>query len=228
MVFPLVAMSQNIVEKMNRADSLFQARQYTQSYTIYQNLLLEKKYSTAMLLKMAFIQEGLEHMGLCLYYLNLYQKASDDLQTSSKMEELAEKHRLEGYQSSDNSRMLHYIQKNNIQIQTTLGALLLFSFVLLVYHKRKSKNLMGSSILVFFFASLLLAISNWGSRPRLAIISANLTYLMSGPSAGSSVIAIVDEGHRLTIEDQQDVWLKVKWRDKDAFIKEHNVLHILL
>lgn len=224
----MVAISQNIVDKMNRADSLFQARQYTQSYTIYNNLLLEKKYSTAMLLKMAFIQEGLGHMGLCLYYLNLYQKASDDLQTSSKMEELAEKHRLEGYQSTDNSRMLYYIQKNNFQIQITFGVFLLFSFVLLVYQKRKSKDIWASSIAVFFFASLLLVISNWGSRPRLAIISASPTYLMSDPSAGSSVIAIVEEGHRLTIEDQQDVWLKVQWRDKDAFIKENSVLHILL
>lgn len=228
MVFPLVAMSQNIVEKMNRADSLFQARQYTQSYTIYQNLLLEKKYSTAMLLKMAFIQEGLGHLGLCLYYLNLYQKASDDVQTSSKMEELAEKHRLEGYQSSDNSHILHYFQKNNIQIQITFGAFLLFSFVLLAYQKRKRKDLVASSIAVFFFASLFLAVSNWGSGYRLAIISASPTYLMRDPSAGSSVIAIVEEGHRLTIEGQQDVWLKVQWRDKDAFIKEHNVLQILL
>ena len=42
-----------------------------------------------MLLKMAYIQEGLNHVGQALYYLNLYYLASKDKSVLGKMEELA-------------------------------------------------------------------------------------------------------------------------------------------
>jgi hypothetical protein len=111
LLFPLFCLGQNTRQKIKHADSLYRAKQYTQSYTIYQSLLAQNQYSPAMLLKMAYIQEGLGHQGLCLYYLNLYQNASDDHQATTKMEELANKHRLEGYQSSDSSRALHFFPK---------------------------------------------------------------------------------------------------------------------
>ena len=51
---------------------------------------------------------------------------------------------------------------------------------------------------------------------------------MEGPSSGSSVLAIVSEGHKLTIEGKYDVWFKVKWNGKDAFIKESSLLPLTL
>src|SRR5689334_22771820 len=62
------------------ADSLFRARQYSQSFELYKAILEQHYYSPAILLKMAYIQEGLGHLGRSMYYLNLYYQATDDKQ----------------------------------------------------------------------------------------------------------------------------------------------------
>jgi hypothetical protein len=228
LLFPLFCLGQTVQQKINRADSLYRAKQYTQSYTIYQSLLTQNHYSPAMLLKMAYIQEGLGHQGLCLYYLNLYQHASDDHQAVTKMEELAAKHRLDGYQSSDGSRLIHVSQKNSLRITGGLCAIIFLFFALLFYLKRQGKSMVVVALLLVFFSSLLLAVTNWGGKPSQVIVSSGSTYLMSGPSAGASVTTILDEGHRLTVQGKKDVWLKVKWKDKDAYVKQSNVLSIKL
>jgi ABC-type multidrug transport system fused ATPase/permease subunit len=228
LLFPLFCLGQNVQQKIKRADSLYRAKQYTQSYSIYQSLLAQNQYSPSMLLKMAYIQEGLGHQGLCLYYLNLYQHASDDHQAVTKMEELANKHRLEGYQSSDGSRFTHFLQKNSLRITGGLCTIIFLFFSLLFYQNRKGNSTVVAMLLLIFFSVFLFALANWGGKPSLAIISSGSTYLMSGPSAGASVTAILDEGHRLTVQGKKDVWLKVKWKDKDAYVKESNVLPIKL
>jgi hypothetical protein len=228
LLFPIFCSGQSAHQKIKRADSLYQAKQYTQSYAIYQSLLAQNQYSPAMLLKMAFIQEGLGHQGLCLYYLNLYQHDSDDQQAVAKMEELANKHRLDGYQSSDGSRFIHFSQKNSLQITGGLCVLIFLFFALLFYQKRKGNNIVVAMLFLIFFSTLLFVVTNWGGKPSQVIVSSGATYLMSGPSAGASVTAILDDGHRLTVQDKKDVWLKVKWKDRDAYVKGNNVLPVKL
>src|SRR5689334_2250894 len=67
-------------QQIQQADSLFRSKQYTQSLEVYQAMFKERKYSPAMLLKMAYIQEGLGKIGQTLYYLKLYHLATDDEQ----------------------------------------------------------------------------------------------------------------------------------------------------
>lgn len=228
LLFPIFCLGQGAQQKIKRADSLYRAKQYTQSYAIYQSLLGQNQYSPAMLLKMAYIQEGLGHQGLCLYYLNLYQHASDDQQAVTKMEELANKHRLEGYQSSDGSRFIHFLLKNSLRITGGLCAIIFLCFALLFYQKRKGNSVVVAMLLLIFFSALLFVVTNWGGKPSQVIVSSGATYLMSGPSAGASVTAILNEGHRMTVQGKRDVWLKVKWKDMDAYVKQSNVLTIKL
>src|SRR5688572_16230256 len=77
--------------RLKTADSLFATKLYTQSFEHYEEILLQKQYTPAMLLKMAFIQEGLNHIGRALYYLNLYYLATKDKTTLDKIQELANK-----------------------------------------------------------------------------------------------------------------------------------------
>src|ERR1041385_4283576 len=72
-------------QKIIQADSLFRAKQYMQSLEVYQSLFSEQRYSPAMLLKMAYIQEGLGKIGQTLYYLKLYHVATDDEQALRKI-----------------------------------------------------------------------------------------------------------------------------------------------
>ena len=61
LLFPAYSYAQRAEDEILQADSLFRAKQYTQSLSIYQSLLNKNSYSNAMLLKMAYIQEGLNY-----------------------------------------------------------------------------------------------------------------------------------------------------------------------
>ena len=87
---------------------------------------------------------------------------------------------------------------------------------------------MGAGLATVFMLILLFAHVNLFTAAEEGIVSANQTYLMSGPSAGSSVIAIISEGHQLKIKDKKDVWLKVEWQDKNVYVKEDKLLRPIL
>src|SRR5690349_18872885 len=102
------ARAQQSTFRLRQADSLFQAKQYTQSLELYQTMFDQGQYTPAMLLKMAYIEEGLVQTGRALYHLNLYYKATNDKTALEKMEQLATKYNLEGYQQDEASVILSY------------------------------------------------------------------------------------------------------------------------
>ena len=220
---------QSHVSDLKKADSLFQAKQYTQSFELYSTVLKEKQYSPAMLLKMAYIQEGLGHTSMSLYYLHLYYKASSDEQALAKMEEVASKNNLEGYHSSDFNPLITKLQEYSFQLSATLFTLVVFFFVFTFYQKvRQHKKPVAMAFVTMFFLGLLFAQQHVTEFLRVGIVSESSTYLMSGPSAGSTVIGIIGEGHQLKILGQTDVWIKVNWNDQEVFIKENALLPVNL
>lgn len=212
---------------IQRADSLFTSRQYARSLDLYQQLLANHQYSPMMLLKMAYIQEGLQHLGSALYYLNLYYLVSEDEQALSKMEEMASKNNLEGYTPTETMRIRALLQENFAQITFALGSILIFLFAIIYYQKVKLKrkaHMVGFSFL--FFAGLLFVHVNFSRPMDRGVIAGPSTYLMSGPSSGASVVNIIGEGHQLQITGKQDVWVKVRWQDKDVYVKENAILQV--
>jgi len=227
-LFSVSAHARDLHNELSKADSLFIKKQYTQSFELYKSLHQGGHYSPAMLLKMAFIQEGLGHIGLSLYYLNLYYLASGDTQALDKLQELASKNRLEGYEHSETARILFAMHKYGNYVSTALAALAILLLIILYrIRKRETKPL---AIGIFTAAVIvLLAIQiNVSYELPTAIIADPDTYLMSGPSGGADVVTRVDEGHKLKIKDKKDVWLKVEWLDKEVYIKENQVLKVEL
>jgi len=88
-------------QKLANADSLFALQKYTQSYQLYDSIYSAGFVSPSMLMKMAFIQEGLGDYTMALYYLNDYYTITSNELVLEKMENLAEKHSLMGYDYSD-------------------------------------------------------------------------------------------------------------------------------
>jgi hypothetical protein len=220
---PSLCAAQSINTKISRADSLFRAKQYTQSFALYKSVLETKQYSSAMLLKMAYIQEGLGHIGQCLFYLNLYQIASGDEQTITKMEELAEKGNLEGYKTEENSPLVEWLSKHRFILSFGISLMAVGMIGLAVFQKRKSMSVLPPLIGAFVFMALLLIINNFWYAPTRVIIDSPRSYLVDAPSAGGTVVDVVSSGHRLEVTGKKDVWLKVKWREREAYIKSNQV-----
>lgn len=225
-VIPLAMRAQNNAI-LQKADSLFSAKQYTQSFRLYDSLLRDKKYSPAMLLKMAYIKEGLDQPS-ALYYLNLYHQATDDEQTLAKMEELADKYHLEGYKSTAQSQLNAWIMKNSDMIKWVIATVLFFFFAWLVFQKKRNESVVVPAFFMVVTAIALAWFVNLGEPKPSIMVAQSRVYLMSGPSAGASVIDILEEGHRLTVTGEKDVWLRVNWREKEAFIKRSNTISTTL
>lgn len=224
LVFDCSAQNTNL--KLKKADSLFIAKLYTQSFELYNELFSSHMYSSAMLLKMAFIQEGLGHLSQSLYYLNLYSNFTYTSQTEEKIKELADKNNLVGYTDTySQEKLYHIIHENYFQISLALVATVIFLLGIIIFQRKKNQHRpIVAGIALVGFLSLLFWQLNLSEIKPSGIIEFSHTYLMEGPSSGSSVLAIVSEGHKLKIEGKYDVWLKVQWNGKDAFIKETSLL----
>ena len=207
--------------RLNTADSLFQADRYTQSLEHYEEILRQRQYTPAMLLKMAYVNEGLNHIGAAMYYLNLYFAATHDEAVTRKMDELAEKFDLEGYETTDSDRFWAFYQDNHLSLSLALAAIIILMLAIMYrtrtqYHARP----LGSAIAVGALAIVLFIHQQYDDARIKAIIAQPSTYLMAGPSAGAPVIDVVGDGHRVEVVGKKDVWLKVKWDDEIAYVKQ--------
>lgn len=225
---PKKALAQLSDFRLKTADSLFNARQYTQSLEHYEVILESKQYSPAMLLKMAFIHEGLKRPGEALYYLNLYYLATQDQAALDKMEQLSARNRLNGYQNTDIAKALTFYRQHHHKISFAIMALLFFLFCLAVFVKRKKHSVVPVVITLLIFCTLFGVHIYAGEPSSKGIVARANTYLMEGPSGGASVKAIVQAGHRVEIKGKHDVWLEIEWQGEPAFIKEDLLLPVAL
>lgn len=210
--------------RLKTADSLFQAKRYTQSLEHYEEILRQNEYTPAMLLKMAYINEGLDRIGPAMYYLNLYYVATHDNSVVSKMDELAEKFNLEGYETTDADRFWNFYLDNHIYISLAIAAVLLL-IVSFMYHIRMRLHArpVGSAITVMALTILLAVHQHYGTVGMRGVTTQPATYLMAGPSAGAPVLEVVGDGHRVEVIGKKDVWLKIKWDEEIAYVKENAI-----
>ncbi|HEY8934964.1 MAG TPA: SH3 domain-containing protein [Cyclobacteriaceae bacterium] len=223
------ASAQTASHRLTVADSLFKSKRYTQSFEQYQAILNQHQYSPAMLLHMAYIQEGLGHTGQAMYYLNLYFNITNDKSVLTKMEQMADKFHLDGYETSDSTWILSFYHDYYNQITIFLITLAVFLLSLTFYTKLKLHR--RPVVTPIILAMILIAVGihiNFGVRNALAIIAQKNTYIMSGPSAGATVKAVVSEGHRVEIKGHNDVWIKIDWNGEDAFVKDNTLLEVAI
>jgi len=225
----LPSIAQEINPELARADSLFAEKKYTQSFEIYRDFLYsEGKASPAMLLKMAFIREGLGDYSNALYYLNLYYLQTHNKRALRKMEDIAKKYDLKGYQYTDFEFFLNLFHRYYLTIVLALSSLLILLISYMIYKKRRLREKPGWSLFYSILTLLILFyVVNFGKSYHKGIIIHPGTYLMEGPSAGARLIAIADPGHRLKIKGREDVWIRVEWEDKEVYIRENNLLQIM-
>jgi hypothetical protein len=105
----------------------------------------------------------------------------------------------------------------------------LFLFALLTYRRRVKKvKPVFPGIAFIVLLILLFLLNNYGREKPKAIITSNQVYIMDGPSPGAEVLEIIGRGHRVDILGRKDVWTRINWKDREAFVKENNLQHIRL
>ena len=219
---------QMLIEDLKLADSLFLEKKYTQSFEIYQDLLSDKKQSSpSMLLKMAYIKEGLGDYSNALYYMNLYYLQTHNKRALKKMEDLAKKYDLKGYNYTDFKFFMNIFYRYYVSIVLGLSGLVLILISYMAYKKLKIQQKPGFSLFYLVITLIVLFyVVNFGREYKKGIIIVNKSYLMDGPSAGADLVAIADMGHRVSVVGKKDIWVKIIWEDEVAYIRENNLIQI--
>ncbi|HVD98407.1 MAG TPA: SH3 domain-containing protein [Cytophagaceae bacterium] len=208
---------------MVSADSLFEKKQYTESMELYERFFHSGYYTPRMLIRLSLIKEGLGDYTYALYYLNVYYTKIPDKSVLKKMDELAARYNLEGYDYNDLVFFISLYHRYYIYIVFAfLGASLLF--LIYLYIKKLEGSGMGLRPLLFMLIlGAVYVISNYDIIPEKAIVNSDAS-LMSAASSGADLLGHIKKGHRVTIKSRKDIWCKIEWHGQIAFVRENNLL----
>lgn len=203
---------------MDQADSLFAAGRYTKAWSIYDSLFRQGEVSEGMLLKMAYIKEGLDEPTEALYFLNHYYTLTTDRAVLDKMQTLANEESLKGYDVGDKDFFRTFLLRYHLEIRLALISIVGLLGAL-VYRSVKKRNLpIGLPVMQALTMLLLLILNNGWWQPSQAIIAQD-TFLMTAPSAAAEVVQPVDKGHRVEVIKKGEVWTKIRWEEQEVYIR---------
>ncbi len=223
---PVYSQANNFTIK--QADSLFNRQQYTEAFTLYEDILQQQRqYSPQMLLKMAYIKEGLRDYTGAMYYLHLFYTKQPSRSVLKKMEELAQAHRLLGYEYNDLQFFKTQFSKHYMRILELMLLAAVVTVTVMVISWRKGHKFTPTFkvgfILYLFFILYYINFLNLGDA---GIIKNNHVAIMSAPSAGASWVTTASEGHKVPITGEQDIWYEIKWKGEKAYIRKTNLLEL--
>lgn len=216
--------SQNNYILIDKADSLFNKKKFVQANSVYDSLFyIEGHYTPRMLLKMAYINEGIGHYAKSLYFLNLYNTTNPSKQVLEKMETIADEYQLKGYEYDDLEYFLLQYYKHYDKLMIALLSFGFLAFVYVVLKRKMSSRVVRirALVVILYLIGVFYIIDSHLFKKGVIINSHAM--LLDAPSAGGNYISHISEGTRLKIISKNDIWYKVKWNDKSAFIRETNI-----
>lgn len=210
------------VIELKKADSLFNSRSYKEAMEIYDSNYQFGIYSPAMLLKMAFIAEGIGDNERATLYLSKYYDLDPNPQAITKIKSLTGQSSLVGYEVSDGQRFIIFLTEYQNHIVGVLAFFLVLSIITSWITGRKSEKTQTFWPTILLIIMIFLA-NNFLNGPRTGLITSSPTFIVSTPSAGGELIDMVEPGHRVHIKSSKDIWYEVDWKDKSAYIKKSDV-----
>ncbi|GAB3204271.1 putative membrane protein YphA (DoxX/SURF4 family) [Pontibacter aydingkolensis] len=227
-LFAKPAYSQADNSALIKADSLFLKQHYSEALGLYEDVLHNQQvYSPQMLLKMAYIKEGLRDYTGAMYYLHMFYTKEPSRSTLKKMEELAQAHRLQGYEYNDLQFFKTQFNKHYMRILELMLLAAVVSVTIMFFSWRKghrfSKQFKIGFILYLLFILYYINFLNLGDA---GIIRNNNVAIMSAPSAGASWLATASQGHKVPITGEQDIWFEIRWKGSKAYIRKSNLLEL--
>ena len=210
------------------ADSLFQNQHYTEALPVYEQILNgQQLYSPQMLLKMAYIKESLRDYTGAMYYLHLFYTKEPSRSVLRKMEELAQAHRLQGYEYNDVQFFKTQLSKHYMRILELLLLAAVVTATVMIFSWRKGHTFTRTFKVGFILYLLfILYYINFLDLGDAGIIKNNHVAIMSAPSAGGAWLATATEGHKVSILGEQDIWYEIEWKGDKAFIRKSNILEL--
>ncbi|MDQ2769251.1 MAG: hypothetical protein M3Y54_01975 [Bacteroidota bacterium] len=205
-----------------RADSLFAAGQYAAAFPGYkQQVFQQQRASPALLLKMAYAQQQLGHYPAALLYLSMAQARQPRVQTWQQMASLAAQHRLVGYPNTWQQELRVQAQRYYYPgLQALLAGAVVGAVVLLL--RRRAGP--GSWLVYTAYVALLAGYLHWLRPAPAGLVARAGAALMAGPGAGAAWLSTAALGDRLPVLGRDDIWYRVQWQQRVAFVRAADLL----
>ena len=221
--FSQLATAQKVSPELIRADSAFEAGAYQLAYRRYRGLLRQEAVaSPRLLMRMAYVQEGLGHYPAALYYLSMALARQPRLSTWRKMADMARTQRLTGYPETWRQdlqltfRRYYYFGLQVLLLGAVVAGTLLFV--------RRHQTTRGWWVTYGVYLLLTGVYLNLLGTERAALVVRPRAALMAGPSAGAAWLTTATAGDRLIVQGQQDTWYQVQWQGQEAYIRTQDLL----
>lgn len=210
--------SKDLHTQKQTADSLFAQQKFLEAQKQYDSLYWQMGISSpAMLLKMAYISEGLHHTPEALYYLTQYSYRHPSSRLTEKIQSMASAEKISGYDELSPGRYLHFLHLYEMPLLIGL-CLLAALFTSLFFWKKQKGWLVGTLCTI-----ATIAILNNLTWPQYGIVWEGKTLLMEAPSSGSKVIATLPKGERIMLFGHKDVWRKAEAGNKKGYLKSSQI-----
>jgi len=217
-----VGYTQSLEKELVKADSLYEKKQYISAIKIYEKIYNEGNSSPAMLLKLARIEEGMGNLGQSMFYLEKYHQFTKDEKVIDYLKETAESKKAIGFDYGLSYKADLFYKEWKIYFQLLFSIIIIFGLGMIIKHQnslQKKKTYFSTSLISILIVAFL---NNYNGKSEAIVIGSH-SYLLEGPSAGSNLVEKVSAPAKIQVKNQVDVWSKVVFEDKEAYIKTSNI-----
>jgi hypothetical protein len=224
-LFILIANNQlfaNSALALQKADSLYNNKKFTEALSIYKDLLEnEKVFTQSSLLKSAFISEQQKNYVEAIYYLFLYYKETPQKSILNKIASLASSQNYTGYSFSDLDIFYAYIHKHYENIALLMMGLCLLICISIIYSRYKKEAISSSrKFIVSLIFIICLVFVNYFTEIKFGIVHTDNSLVMDAPSAGGKLLGYKQKGERLRINSEEDIWAEISNSDTSKYIRK--------
>jgi hypothetical protein len=208
---------------LEQADLQFANGQYAAATPLYRaQIWRQQQVSPQLLLRMAYAQHQLGHYAAELLYLNMAQARQPRLSTWRQLAALAQRQRLVGYPTTWQQEVRVQAQRYYYPgLQGLLTIAVLLAIGLLVRRQR----LKPGAWLAYGAYLLALGAYLWLLRPTpVGVVTRAGSALMAGPGAGATWLSTAAPGDRLLVLGHEDIWLRVRWQERIAYVRASDAL----
>jgi tetratricopeptide (TPR) repeat protein len=200
-----------------RADSLFDQGRYEAALPLYQAQVWQQKHvSVRLLLRLAYAEHQQTHYAAEILYLNMVLARQPRLSTWRQLAALAQRQRLVGYpttwQQEVRVQLLRYYYP---VLQGLLSVAVLVAVGLLLRRRMSQSTWLAYGLYLLATAAYLY----WLRPVPTGIVARPGVALMAGPGAGAAWLSIAAPGDRLPVLGRQDIWLRVRWQERVAYVR---------
>jgi len=207
--------------QLRPADSLFAAGQFQAASVLYRQILWQQRQaSPALLLRLAYAQQQQGHYPAVLLYLSMAQARQPRVSTWRQLAALAARHHLVGYPGTWQQELRVQAQRYYYPALQGLLAVAVVGAVWLLWRRSGRHAWLAYGLYVAGLAAYL----QWLQPKPVGLVARPGAALMAGPAAGAAWLSTAAVGDRLPVLGYQDIWCRVQWQQREAFVRAADVL----